>query len=351
MTQASENQAKAMGFTLPQGWDLIKNGDDAITNNARVAAGEVLALRAALGGDPLPPIPTPDHLDWVDVGLKSGFAFRPGNNVQVAVDGYGLVHLRGHMNPDGFTSGSAIVFATVPAWAAPAEEVRWIGFQTGDTGSPVGGYISAGTGDITMQVDGDARVTLPTTHFSIICQAWESIDPPASSVPDMHGTGSPLGVVTPARAGIIYTDALGTAGAWRWIATGTTPADWRVMYGDTGPRAVQWFNLPGPIGGTWTQTVQRSGDVVTLTVSADDTTAAADALTFPAALTPGFTPHGTACASVLAAGQTAPVGVALLSPTGFHRVTTVTATTGSKSAQFAYHTSDPWPATLPGDPA
>lgn len=38
---SSEPEAQDLGFTLPKGTDLIRNGDDAITTNARVATGAI----------------------------------------------------------------------------------------------------------------------------------------------------------------------------------------------------------------------------------------------------------------------------------------------------------------------
>lgn len=172
MTKATEAQARQLGFVTPQGYDLISAGDDAIRNNAQTAAAYIMQLREAAGGDPLPPLPAPVTLDWVDVGLEPGFAYRPGYDVQVAIDQLGMVHLRGHMNPDGFSSGSTITFATLPTWAIPETEVRWIGFQTGDTSAPYGGYFSTSDGAMTLQVDGDSRIPYPSQHFCIIAQSW-----------------------------------------------------------------------------------------------------------------------------------------------------------------------------------
>lgn len=70
---------------------------------------------------------------------------------------------------------------------------------------------------------------------------------PASLAPnefELRGNGSPYGVVTPPSAGVYYTDALGTCGAWRWIATGTDRYSWQVTHGDT-----QWrgASLPADV--------------------------------------------------------------------------------------------------------
>lgn len=66
-------------------------------------------------------------------------------------------------------------------------------------------------------------------------------DPGAAGSPtayELRGAGSPYGSVTPASAGIYYTDTAGTTGAWRWMSTGTTNTSWVVVFGDTGWRDV-----------------------------------------------------------------------------------------------------------------
>lgn len=114
--------------------------------------------------------------DWTDITLNSGYAFRgAGYNVQVAKDIFGMVHVRGHMANTGFAGASgSVTFGTLPSWAWPAFEVRWIGFQANDAGSPFGGYFATATGGLVFQVDAEARVTVPTTHFCIIAQPWRA---------------------------------------------------------------------------------------------------------------------------------------------------------------------------------
>lgn len=79
---------------------------------------------------------------------------------------------------------------------------------------------------------------------------------------DLTGTGSPVGVITPASAGIYYTDTAGTCGAWRWLSTGTTNTSWIVDLGDTG-----WRNIASLIDSTqWSISVallRRQNNVVT----------------------------------------------------------------------------------------
>lgn len=59
---ASDAEAKALGFTLPKGTDLIKGGDNAITTNAKTAAG---GIRAAINRlRTLENLPPGDALAW-----------------------------------------------------------------------------------------------------------------------------------------------------------------------------------------------------------------------------------------------------------------------------------------------
>lgn len=64
----------------------------------------------------------------------------------------------------------------------------------------------------------------------------------------LSGSGSPYGSVTPASAGIIYTDTAGTTGAWVWVSTGTTNTSWAVVHGDTGWRDVKSLFTLASIG-------------------------------------------------------------------------------------------------------
>lgn len=63
------------------------------------------------------------------------------------------------------------------------------------------------------------------------------------------GTGSPEGVVT-AVVGTKYIDTAATNGAIEWIkATGTGPTGWRVVFGDTGWRAITSWDTAGVVTG------------------------------------------------------------------------------------------------------
>lgn len=55
----------------------------------------------------------------------------------------------------------------------------------------------------------------------------------------LRGNGSPVGVITPASAGVQYVDLQATCGARVWISTGTTASAWRVVDGDTGKRYIE----------------------------------------------------------------------------------------------------------------
>ena len=54
----------------------------------------------------------------------------------------------------------------------------------------------------------------------------------------LRGNGSPVGIVTPASAGVQYVDLAATNGARVWIGTRTASTSWRVVEGDTGLRDV-----------------------------------------------------------------------------------------------------------------
>lgn len=95
------------------------------------------------------------------------------------------------------------------------------------------------------------------------------------------GTGSPEGVVG-AAVGTEYIDTAATNGAVKWIkATGTGVSGWRVVFGDTGLRAIttwdtagvitgqaldatSWVPRAGTAGGIW---VRRTANVIELNIT------------------------------------------------------------------------------------
>lgn len=82
----------------------------------------------------------------------------------------------------------------------------------------------------------DARTPTAHNHDDRYYTGAE-VDALISDISDytaLHGTGSPLGVVS-APPGTKYIDQNGTFGAWEWIKTsGTGTTGWDVSHGDTG---------------------------------------------------------------------------------------------------------------------
>lgn len=350
VTKATPAQAHALGFTTPQGTDLIRDGDNAISNNALTAAAYVLQLRAAAGGDPLPALPDPTGLEWVDVSLADGFASRSGQPVQVALDRAGMVHLRGHMDPAGFTARvGTIVFGTLPEAYWPANEVRWVGWQTTDAAATFGGYIATADGTICLQPDGDSRLPVPTNHFCLIAQAWPAAGGGAAINYNQRGTGSPLGVLTPAAAGITYTDTAATTGARQWISTGTTPADWTVTVGDTGWRSLDLLNgwTGAGSGPTANPSIRRVRNQVFLSPRNLTATAATNSVfaTAPAGFIPATADGG------LSGFGGSNIRVMTVSSSGALRVTGYAVTDKGTAGSISWLTAEPWPAVLPGEPA
>lgn len=116
-------------------------------------------------------------LHWIDVPLENGFSSRgSGFALQVARDTHGMVHLRGHMSSDGFSNlSSPVTFAKLPIAYRPETEARWLGYRTGIGSMPLGGYISASSGEIVLQADPASSVDFPAgTHFAIIIQPWQA---------------------------------------------------------------------------------------------------------------------------------------------------------------------------------
>lgn len=341
---ATQAQARALGFTTPQGWDSVQDGDNAITTNAQVAADNILQLRAAVGGDPLPVTPPPTALTWTNVPLLPGFAYRPGYPLQVAIDAAGMVYLRGHMNPDGFGgTDNPVAFATLPAWAIPTSEVRWIGWQSGAASATFGGFISGDDGTMRLQVDAASRVPRPTALFCVIAQAWQSKNGGAGNPSHLRGTGSPVGVITPSAPGIHYTDTAGTLGAWEWISTGTTNTSWIVLYGDTGVRKITPTNGTAPVF-----TLRRAGSLVTLGMYQWQHTAAAAILDpIPA----GFYPAGSTRFPVgKTSGAASEVSIYYVTGTQYH-MDPVNYVAGTQlSTSTTWTTGAPWPVVLPGTP-
>ena len=162
------------------------------------------------------------------------------------------------------------------------------------------------------------------------------------------GSGSPYGVLTPARVGIEYTDTAQTNGARKWISTGTTSTSWEVINGDTG-----WRNISSTLVNGWTGTVlvrRVNRDVHWAFYGVNGTSATAqDFIPSPA----GFSCSGMGRLASVARGD----GVATTIRWGDSPEYAKTPIySGIAIGQYAYTevivvTHNPWPTTLPGTPA
>lgn len=170
---------------------------------------------------------------------------------------------------------------------------------------------------------------------------------------ELRGSGSPYNVVTPASAGIYYTDTAATCGAIRWVSTGITNTSWIVTVGDTGWRDVTSL---AAASGFWSRAagsdplaLRRINAMVYLLVPPSQTTGTAmtNIMAWPA----GFTksPAGPAFHPALLQSSGAFGGYINTHPLGLYVAYTPAATAIVSLAWFA--TSDPWPTTLPGSPA
>ncbi len=160
----------------------------------------------------------------------------------------------------------------------------------------------------------------------------------------MSGTGSPESVVT-APVGSTWIDTAATTGAVEWIkATGTGNTGWKVKYGNTGVRNMSAVSLSNG----WTTSefsLQRVGDIVHLTIGANNSAASADTIyTLPT----GFRPVGyiyfaavTDSSDDLARFYITPSGALVAWPRS-----AMTGATLYCTATFT--TTNVWPSSLPG---
>ena len=113
-------------------------------------------------------------LNWVDVPLLPGFAYRgAGYELQVARDSHGMVHLRGQMANTGLTELTGqIPFAKVPREYLPDKEVRWLAWATARADDIFGGWVSSATGEFVLQ-NRVGKTEGPQSHFAIIAQPWQ----------------------------------------------------------------------------------------------------------------------------------------------------------------------------------
>lgn len=170
----------------------------------------------------------------------------------------------------------------------------------------------------------------------------------------LSGSGSPLGSVTPTSAGSLYVDTDRTLGAYVWAAAGATSSDWTVVDGDTG-----WRNIEGDLtlsscgitsvaGGIH---LRRTGPLVFfrgLGVVVADTTKHDKVYTLPSGFGGSATNNDdNAMIPVMSDAE-----AGLLGQVGLREGTSVMfwfASTGSyRSWRGIWHTTSPWPTTLPG---
>ena len=171
----------------------------------------------------------------------------------------------------------------------------------------------------------------------------------------LTGTGFPEGVIA-ASVGAEYVDTAATNGAWRWLKTaGTGNTGWVVTYGDTGPRDLSALltngaatgGAPAPTGGSEQSILRRSGNVVTFTpkIAVTGWTNGHAFITIPT----GFRP--TEAAMYLSPAYAGSPGQCILTGTGDVLLYDPPAATPGIRWSWTWHTSDPWPTTLPGTPA
>lgn len=187
-------------------------------------------------------------------------------------------------------------------------------------------------------------------------------DPGAAGSPtayELRGSGSPYGSVTPASAGIYYTDTAGTTGALRWMSTGTTNTSWVVVFGDTGWRDIfsVLTNVPAGISGAFG--VRRIGGQVFVRTRLTNANTAATMLytAIPAGFgrvtTVGPQPYPAFIASLGRQDNTPYATNSDLAWAGSDMRIRLIANTDAQMVPDGtfWHTSDAWPTTLPGSPA
>ena len=262
-----------------------------------------------------------------------------------------LYDLRGYVAPPNTTVQTVnISGASVTTLAAGSAATAGISGGVLDLGIPQGATGSAGPANTltigsvtTVAAGGSASATITGTAPNQTLSLGLVTGQPSAY--ELRGTGSPYGSVTPASAGIYYTDTAGTNGAWRWMSTGTTNTSWVVTVGDTG-----WLSLPltGNVSGfSGTLLFCRVGGMCEL--KADNFSIVA----------PGA---GTISNSIPSLGQ--PEGQIYIGRANGPNMGTVVyqawnttltlyngAITSGLYFKFLWTTTNPWPTVLPGTPA
>lgn len=174
----------------------------------------------------------------------------------------------------------------------------------------------------------------------------------------MHGTGSPLGVVS-APPGTKYIDEVGTLGAWEWLKkSGTGNTGWEVIHGDTGPRMIPSSMLENG----WTHGDSNNG-LILRRINAEvffasnyvggastlENTNATNVrfLTLP----DGFRKLPSANFSTVGFARVTSANGALLTDPAHGMAISGGGAQGPVTFNVAWTTTDPWPTVLPGVPA
>ncbi|QDZ15768.1 collagen-like protein [Humibacter ginsenosidimutans] len=166
---------------------------------------------------------------------------------------------------------------------------------------------------------------------------------------ELRGTGSPYGVLTPASAGIYYTDTAATCGAVRWVSTGTTTTSWMIVVGDTGWRDISAL-APGlwtiASGGRWL--MRRVGSMVWQRIQNISSSATGlQGTLIPAGFQIDEKGDGGMFQATSSSG--AATGAVQMYQAGAVYWWPSTGTV--VRAPIQYTTADPWPTTLPGTAA
>ena len=198
----------------------LKTGDAGPPNSLTIGTVQDGAVPAAsITGTP------PNQV--LDLTLKAGAA-GPPNTLAI-----------------GTVSSGATPAASITG--TPPNQVLDLTLKTGDAGPP--NTLTAGTvtkipagGQPTVSITGTAPNQ--TLNLGLVDGSPTAFELRGGGFP---GTGSNATATDAAAVGSIYTDVLGTIGAFRWIKTsaGTGTAKWRVQYGDTGIRDVRGLLING----------------------------------------------------------------------------------------------------------
>ncbi|WP_087483529.1 hypothetical protein [Brachybacterium massiliense] len=168
--------------------------------------------------------------------------------------------------------------------------------------------------------------------------------------PDVTGSmiGSVASAVADAPSGTTFVSTDGPQGAWQWQKRGTT---WTVTDGTIAPRDVPFID--GTILTTRpgiSTTISRTGDRVTLSIV---NVLAVSSAPFSQAQQPipaGFRP-AQEFNGLLTKGSAEQHARLLVQTSGNVIVASASGLSGACAATASWVTTDPWPTTLPGDPA